>query len=203
LGTQLEMAGNGQSLNVDESGSPVQYYWNVTGDPMSPTWTQTTAPGDASGFESTSGNVIRYGENDVAVTTGPLPVYDGSGAYVTTYETQFNDAYYTGGTIYPDEAQATLGDSGGAVFAYVDGQWILSGIMVASAAYANQPTNVTPAVATGTGTVDFGDQTYVADLSIYRSEIVALVPEPSSMVLAVLGALGLLFAAARRRRASV
>jgi len=203
LGDQVEMVGNGQNLNVDGiTGLPVQYYWSVTGPPLSPTWTQTTSPGNASGYETTSGNTIRYGDNNISTVTNPVPVNDGSPYTVTAFQTTFINTYYTGGTAYPDEAQATSGDSGGAVFSFVGGQWVLSGIMVAEATYANQPTNVTPTVSNGSGTAVFGDESYIADLSVYRSEILAIVPEPSSVVLAALGGIGLVIAAVRRRRAA-
>ena len=205
LDDKVEMVGNGQSLNVDPiTGLPVQYYWSVTGSPMSPTWTQTTPPGDASGYETTSGNTIRYGDNNVSDTTNPVPTADGSPYTVTAFQTTFNDAVYApGGTLQPDEAQATSGDSGGAVFSFVGGQWVLSGIMVAEAEYVNQPTNVTPAIGDGSGTAMFGDESYIADLSVYRSQIVAVVPEPSSLVLAALGCIGLMIAARSRRRIAV
>jgi hypothetical protein len=205
LGATVEMVGNGQNLNVDESGSPVQYYWNVTGDPMSPTWTQTYAtmdnpqPGNYSGYETLDSNTIRYGENDVATVTAPAPFYDGTDYNTSMFLTQFNNSYYTGGTVYPDEAQATSGDSGGAVFSYIGGQWVLAGIMVAEGVFVNQPTNVSPTVASGNGTAVFGDASYIADLSVYQSQILAVVPEPSSLVLVALGSLGLLFAAVLRR----
>jgi hypothetical protein len=194
------MVGNGQNLNLNGIGLPEQYYWTVTGPPLSPTWTQSSSPGDASGYETTSGNTIRYGDNNISTVTNPVPVNDGSPYTVTAFQTTFINTYYTGGTAYADEAQATSGDSGGAVFSFVGGQWVLSGIMVAEATYVNQPTNVTPTVSNGSGTAVFGDESYIADLSVYRNEILAIVPEPSSVVLAALGGIGLVIAAARRRR---
>ncbi|HEX4142387.1 MAG TPA: PEP-CTERM sorting domain-containing protein [Pirellulales bacterium] len=210
LGATVEMVGNGQSLNVDESGSPVQYYWNATGPDNNLTWTQVSAsmadpqPGNASGYVTTDTNTIRYGENDVSNVTGASPVYDGSSYTVTAFTTTFNDSYYSpSATLYSDEAQATLGDSGGAVFSFVDGQWQLVGIMVAEATYSNQPSNVSPSLGDAAGTAVFGDESYIADLSVYRSQIVAVVPEPSSLLMAALGGLGLLLAAVRRRLRAV
>jgi hypothetical protein len=200
--TLLEMVGNGGDLYLNGS-TPQQYYWNVT---AGPTWTQTYAtmadpnPGDASGYEVLGSHSVRYGENNVFSTSGSLPTSDGSSWTVTSYTTQFNNSVYTGGPVNPDEAQATTGDSGGAVFTQIGGQWYLSGIMVAEGTYQNQPTNVTPTVSNGVNTAVFGDQTYIADLSVYRSEILAVVPEPNSLVLGALGLLGLLVAAHKVRR---
>jgi hypothetical protein len=207
VNAQVEMVGNGQSLNVNGGGAPVQDYWNVTGSPMSPTWTQVSAtlatpqPGNASGYETISSNAIRYGDNNVSTVTGASPINDGSPWTVDVFTTQFNNSYYyPGGTVQTDEAQATTGDSGGAVFSLVGSQWVLSGIMVAADSFANQPSNVSPSVPSGTGTAVFGNSTYIADLSVYRSQILAVVPEPSSLVLAALGGVALVIAAVRRRK---
>lgn len=59
------------------------------------------------------------------------------------------------------EAQATVGDSGGAVFVKRDGEWLLAGMMTSVTGYARQPSR----------TSMYGDTTYAADLSVYRGEI--------------------------------
>lgn len=59
------------------------------------------------------------------------------------------------------EAQATVGDSGGALFVKRDGQWLLAGMMTSVTGYTRHPAR----------TSMYGDTTYAADLSVYRGEI--------------------------------
>jgi hypothetical protein len=59
------------------------------------------------------------------------------------------------------EAQAAVGDSGGAVFVKRDGIWLLAGMMTSVTGYTRAPAR----------TSMYGDTTYAADLSTYRAEI--------------------------------
>lgn len=59
------------------------------------------------------------------------------------------------------ETQASVGDSGGAVFVKRDGAWFLAGMMTSVTGYTRAPSH----------TSMYGDSTYAADLSTYRSEI--------------------------------
>lgn len=59
------------------------------------------------------------------------------------------------------EAQATVGDSGGAVFVKREGEWLLAGMMTSVTGYTRLPAR----------TSMYGDTTYAADLSAYRDEI--------------------------------
>jgi hypothetical protein len=59
------------------------------------------------------------------------------------------------------EAQAAVGDSGGAVFVKRDGEWLLAGMMTSVTGYSRAPAH----------TSMYGDSTYAADLTRYRSEI--------------------------------
>ena len=65
-------------------------------------------------------------------------------------------------TATPHEAQAAIGDSGGAVFVKRDGRWLLAGMM----------TSVSARLRTPKETSAYGDTTYAADVSFYRSEII-------------------------------
>jgi hypothetical protein len=75
------------------------------------------------------------------------------------------------------ESQATLGDSGGAVFAKEGVTWELSGIMWAIAPFSGQ--------IAGTSAL-YGNATLIADLSRYAADINAItaiaVPEPSALL---------------------
>jgi hypothetical protein len=62
----------------------------------------------------------------------------------------------------PHEASATLGDSGGAVFAKRDDEWQLIGLITSVGGTIDKPKQATA----------FGDLTYVADLASYRQEII-------------------------------
>jgi len=62
----------------------------------------------------------------------------------------------------PHEASATLGDSGGAVFAKRNDEWQLIGLMTSVGGTIEKPREATA----------FGDLTYSADLAKYREEII-------------------------------
>lgn len=195
------MIGNGLRLAENQSGGIDQLYWSVD-DSVSPwQWTPgatpaVVGPNDYSGYEvnAAASHVIRWGENDVTdvnlvVQTGldnsnnPLIVHG--------YTTTFDNLDYTGVNPLASEAQASNGDSGGAVFQFSDGVWKLSGIMIA----VSKPLNGQP-----DDTVLFGDQTFIADLSYYREQIVALVPEPSGVILSAMGLAALAVIQTRRIR---
>jgi MYXO-CTERM domain-containing protein len=122
---------------------------------------------------------IRWGENTVHET----------GLFDVAFTTQFDNTLYTDTLPLDSEAQASNGGSGGPGFTLVNGQWKLSAIMVT----ANLPRNHQPAE-----TVLFGDQSLFYDLSVFRAEILAIVPKPSSYGLALIAAAAV--ALARRRR---
>jgi len=97
----------------------------------------------------------RWGENRVAATSLDVPVPGGHGR-TRSFATRFEP------NAGPSEAQATEGDSGGAVFSRDarDG-WVLSGVMLAVSGVEGQPADA----------VVFGSGTLVADLSLYRDQI--------------------------------
>jgi hypothetical protein len=101
----------------------------------------------------------------------------------------------TGGQwLASNEAQGSLGDSGGSAFYNSGGQWYLSGIFTA----------VTGLVGQDSQTSAFGNLSLLTDVASYSSSItsalsgVTLIPEPSTVLLMAIGALALL----RRNRCS-
>ena len=66
------------------------------------------------------------------------------------------------------EAQAAVGDSGGAAFIEREGRFELAGILIAVAGYPGQPPE----------TALYGNLTTAADLSVYRRTLAALLSEP-------------------------
>jgi hypothetical protein len=88
-----------------------------------------------------------------------------------------------------NEAISAGGDSGGAVFYNNGTSWRLAGVILAYAHYSGQP---------GSTSV-FGDATFAADLSVYRNQIVSLVPEPATLSLLALGSLVFLCRSSWRR----
>lgn len=157
--------------------------WLVDDTTNPPTWTVTGSNGDAAGFQTLGSQAIRWGTNNVEAND--LWVDAGYGD-VKSFATVFDYAPYT------TEAQAVLHDSGGAVFTKASGQWQLAGVISAVGGYSGQPSPVFTAV--------FGNATFMADLSYYREQIVALVPEPSSAALAAGAAAVLRFLPVVRRR---
>jgi hypothetical protein len=176
------MIGNGLSRGD-------QFYWSVDTQTSPWQWTeqaqpQNPGPNDYSGFQNLVNHSIRWGENEVLSTS------------LLAYTTEFDDAVYTGETPLPSEAQVSLGDSGGAVFTFADGQWKLAGIMTAFAElYSGQPQE--PA---GIPYTVFGNEAFILNLAAYRDEIISIVPEPTGFSLAALAGLAVAFLRIRRRR---
>ncbi|NQX02532.1 PEP-CTERM sorting domain-containing protein [bacterium] len=176
VGSRVMMIGNGRT----QAASPT--YWNrtvITGT-NNDTWAEVPAiSANIAGFKTTATQEVRWGEN--LVDANGFAVNAGAGD-VVSFSTQFDAAGLA------QEAQAVTGDSGGAVFFNKGSSWELAGMMFAVSTYEMQPGGSTSAVV--------GVQTAIADLSYYRDEILAIVPEPSTTVLALFGVLAL----GRRRR---
>jgi len=99
----------------------------------------------------------RVGANGVDTTIGATRTR----SFVTTFTGP------TGGTTH--EAQAVVGDSGGPVFLKNGTVWELAGTLFAVNGYDGQPANSSV----------FGNQSYAADLSYYRSQILGWVSTPA------------------------
>lgn len=178
------MVGNGRIQADDLS------LWLHTVGPGSndDTWLENP-PGipNRSGFKTTGVHQVRWGLNDVSSSViatanmGTIP----SPVNVRYFTTRFDD------TEYDDEAQAVTGDSGGAAFTYNGSFWQLSGMMFSVSTYENQPGGTTAAIV--------GQQTAIADIASYRNQILAIVPEPSTVFLGLAG----LLVFCRRKRENV
>jgi hypothetical protein len=165
----LAMAGNGRNRATSET------HWNVNTATNPDTWTITPSPGDRQGYFYLPGATLRWGNN---VRTSDALVTTDTGFGVTTL---FRTSFSNDGTAVLNEAQGSPGDSGGGVFFKNGANWELSGIMLAVSSLDGQPAE----------TAVFGNQTFIADIASYRSQIVSIVPEPSTGVLAGLGVLAL------------
>lgn len=155
--------------------------WSVNTATTPWTWTATSSGGNVAGYQWAATRTMRWGTNTITANTWldytvstPVSVY----AAATTFN--FSPSYSA-------EAQAAAGDSGGAVFHKNGSTWELAGIMLSTGQFSGQPA----------ATAVFGNVTYSADLSFYRSQIVQVVPEPSGVVIA---GFGMVLAVAARRR---
>jgi hypothetical protein len=177
LGTPVTMIGAGRNRQ------PGLTEWSVNTAVNPWTWTEVISGGNAAGYKATATRSLRWGTNALS-GTGEWISY-GLGD-VKSIVTTFDDLRGTA------EAQASYGDSGGGVFAKRGSAWELAGLMVVVDGYSGQPDPGFNAV--------FGNVTYAVDLSFYRPQIVALVPEPSALVLVALGGGVALLCHRRRRR---
>jgi hypothetical protein len=182
VGSQVFMAGNG----FDRNG---QQYYDVT---PGPTWTVTMTPAtaEASGYTWLNTHTVRWGENIVEAIGG----YDDLTGFgnVRYFEDDFDHVDWTKATGLANpgnEAIAAVGDSGGGVF-QKNGSWSLVGLIIARTEFENQPAN----------TSIFGNSTLIADLTQYRSQILAIIPEPSSFVLGWIGIAALGWIGVRRNK---
>lgn len=165
-----------------------QTYWDVnTSDPSNWVWSEVpmSGPWDYTGFKWSGSVGRRWGTNQMFDNQVD---FNGLGA-VKGFATSF----VIGATA--QEANAATGDSGGAVFFKNPdtNEWELSGVMIGTGFLVglNHPPS--------SATIDGYSATLAADLSVYRSQILALVPEPATMILG-LAAVPALFMWTRRRR---
>lgn len=149
-------------------------------------WTEVPSGGNAAGYQTLSTRAMRWGTNTVGSVGEWLATGDGDTKVVsTTFSYLGSDS---------TEAQAAYGDFGGGVFHKNGSTWELTGLMIGVAGFSGQPDPEENAV--------FGNATYAADLSFYRPQIMAIVPEPHSVALAASGMGGMVLWRLLRRRAT-
>jgi len=141
--------------------------WSVNTGTTPWSWTEVSSGGNAAGYKTLLSRSMRWGTNEVSSTGVWLD--DGFGD-VFMLGTSFTD-----GGSPSTEAQAAYGDSGGAVFHKNGSAWELSGLILTVEGYSGQPDPGANAI--------YGNLTYAADLAFYRPQIMALVPEPSSLAI--------------------
>lgn len=159
----LLVAGNGLDRGAE-------LWWDPNG---------TSPPGVTEGFRWASASHVRFGTNNVEVVPQSR-----------VFNTQVFGSYFDAGQSQP-EAQAVVGDSGGAAFSQSPlGDWQLAGVIIGIVQYSGQPASTT----------FFGQRTYYADAAYYRSQLALAVelPEPSGGFAAGIGLVALL---AQRRLA--
>ena len=183
-GTSILLAGFGVNR-----GPAVQY--QVSGS----TWTEVPSGGNFNGFKFNPNDALsgvvskRWGTNLTSTFPGNhlTGVVNNSinNSFTTVITSQFDDPTVAGSGATSSEAIGISGDSGGAFFSASSPNTLL-GIML----YQDQldTPNGQP-----DGTAVYGNGTDAADLSFYFSQIKTIsgVPEPSSALLVVIGALGL------------
>lgn len=165
--TSVYMIGNGRNREATLT------QWDVNTATNPDTWTVSTSPpSDASGYLYAAGNSLRWGTNTIDGTN----LVDAGFGTVHALRADFSNV--------AGEGQLVDNDSGGAMF-LTNGT--LAGTLDARGIYDGQPTN----------SAVFGNLSYAADLSVYRSEIMSTVPEPSMIMAAVTVGMAVII---RRRR---
>lgn len=131
------------------------------------------------GYKRGVAQALRWGRNVVEGTGIAVNI---SGIISTSLFTRFDAS---GGGLQPDEAQAVVGDSGGALFyergGAGSGNWELAGILYTVATFSGQPAD----------TAVFGTVTYAVEVAAYAADIEAV----TAPVVPALPLLGFVFAA--------
>jgi len=134
------------------------------------------------GYEALGGGTLRWGRNTVGSVGLDVPL---GGGTTRAFDVVFDQSGIS------HEAQAVVGDSGGAVFLKRGSQWELAGVMFAMLQFANQPAS----------TAVFGDATLSVDVAHYATQIESIITAPQIPALPwpALAAGFLVLAAAARR----
>lgn len=146
--------------------------WNPDpDDPSCPPSPPNPPPpdGPVGGYEWGSGNTMRWGTN--TVESLPFEIeYPPLNTFTMAFPTDFDAP---GLTQTEHEAQAAVGDSGGATFASNGTQWELAGTLFLIGLHSCQAQQAP-------NTALYGNATYSVDLSSYRDQIldVMATPEP-------------------------
>lgn len=147
-------------------------WWNAS-------WEEQTGSPVYRGFHANGARTKRWGENDI--DDSGYTINAGSG---NTYTLEMDFDRFGGAG--DDKMQAVAGDSGGGLFYKNGTDWELAGILMAVHTSSGQPDD----------TAVYSNLTHAADLSRYRDQIVAIIPEPGTVLLFAGG----LIAVLRRRR---
>jgi len=141
------------------------------------------------GYLWLNSRALRWGTNKIAGKWLPHP--NDTVSWYTLFD-QSPPAHTT------HEAQAALGDSGGAVFFKQGSTWELMGVMHAVSLWPGD----TPESGQQFNSALYGNAVAVADLSVYRNQILELtaVPEPGGAIMLASGITFLLTAGRRRMR---
>jgi hypothetical protein len=157
--------------------------------------------GTTPGYNWSGSSIKRWGTNNIEAeflnglevgtpVSGTTGTFSIGGVDSVGFMTDF-DQPGNGQWLSSNEAQGSLGDSGGSAF-YFDGtRWVLGGLFSAVASFGGQTGN----------TSAFGNLSLITDVSAYSPAIqstigITLVPEPSVSLLALLSSVALF----RRRR---
>lgn len=108
------------------------------------------------GFEWTAKGSKRWGTNQVTASRQKIVQTDTT---TESFRFRFDVPRSFADTAF--EAQASVGDSGGAVFVLREEEWLLAGMMISVSTEPARPADTTI----------YGDTTFAADLSYYREEI--------------------------------
>lgn len=162
----VAMAGMGRNRAATET------HWLVNTLAEPDTWTETAGTGDRTGYKYGPGATLRWGMN--LVSADPVANLNDGFGITKAFRTNFD----TGPLSIADEGQVAPGDSGGGVFFKNEGVWELAGIQIAANGLNGQPLE----------TAVFGDQSFIADIATYRGEILATIPEPTTMSILAAGA---------------
>ena len=151
-----------------------------------------TSSNAITGWKYGSGTTKRWRKNrveNIPFTTITNNLGGGDYRDVKVITTDFDESGVTRNSYgaVTDEFQAAPGDSGGGLFYKNGSAWELAGIFTTIGRYQNQPDS----------SVVFGNETYTANLSLYRANILAAVPEPRFYGLAF-GLFALVFATFHR-----
>jgi hypothetical protein len=180
-GSSLTMVGYGYT------GAASTTSWNINApgfpsDTPAWTWAETDSPSgiNAQGVKYSTRGTKQWGQNTVTIAPE-----------------QMNDGYGTT-TVFGTSATPTLGssalapgDSGGATFVKIGGQWELAGINLAVGVFSGQPGSTTVFEVVNGSTTYAGTPSYMGDLATYYSEIYSPIPEPTTGALFLLGAVSL------------
>lgn len=168
--SSITMIGNGMNRDTNLTT------WYVDNGTNPDTWSTTSfgaADFSITGYLWGSGNTMRWGTNQITGST----TYNSTSLLYSTFD-------------LVGDAQGATGDSGGGVFFKNGSTWELTGVMDFIGTLDGQPGS----------TAVFDNTTMFADISVYRSTILAAIPEPAFVgVGAAIVALGVAIVARRRR----
>jgi hypothetical protein len=123
---------------------------------------------------------LRWGNNELEFNVLPANrTFNVNGGFgvVVSVKTDFDSI--------SGQAQGAGGDSGGGVFYKNGSTWELIGIMETVDSFDGQPPNT---AVFGNGLLSAGNNTFAADIATYRTQILAVVPEPATATFLLSGA---------------